>query len=150
LLKSPKSLKVDGEEESLNHAWESQCPTRVSDDHQLERAHEMFKELARSSGVERLGLFIRLLASLANAPSGDCTTLSRKVFSLPAGCSEPRGINLAIRHITANFRDEIGLEDILRLTGMSKATFSRQFKKHYGKTFSEFLSEIRLQAAVAS
>ena len=53
----------------------------------------------------------------------------------------------AVRHLVANYRDEIQLQELLKLTHMSKATFSRQFKKHSGKSFSDFLSHVRLQAA---
>src|SRR5205085_1232642 len=42
---------------------------------------------------------------------------------------------------------EVRLEEVLRLTAMSKPTFTRLFKKHAGKTFSEFVMQIRLQAA---
>jgi AraC-like DNA-binding protein len=53
----------------------------------------------------------------------------------------------AIRHLTAHFRDEIRLEDLLQITGLSRPTFARQFKAYSGRSFSEFLNRLRLQAA---
>ncbi len=41
----------------------------------------------------------------------------------------------------------LDMEDVLALTGLSRPTFARQFKKHSGRTFSEFLNRLRLQAA---
>lgn len=39
------------------------------------------------------------------------------------------------------------MEDVLALTGLSRATFCRQFKKHSGSTFSEFLNRLRIEEA---
>ena len=52
-----------------------------------------------------------------------------------------------MRHLIAHFREEVRLEDILVLTDLSRPTFARQFKKHAGRTMSEFLNHLRLQAA---
>ena len=52
-----------------------------------------------------------------------------------------------MRYLMGNFRDEVRLEEVLRIARMSKPTFARQFKKHSGKTFSDFITHIRLQAA---
>ncbi len=105
------------------------------------------RELARTSSLERLGLLLRLLSLLAGAPVSEQTLLSRHSFSLPADSIHQQAISEAMRYLLANFRNEIRLDEILRLTHMSKATFSRQFKRHSGKTFSEFVAHLRLQAA---
>jgi AraC-like DNA-binding protein len=47
----------------------------------------------------------------------------------------------------AHYREEVRLEDVLKLTHLSRPTFARQFKKHSGRTLSEFLNHLRLQAA---
>jgi AraC-like DNA-binding protein len=52
----------------------------------------------------------------------------------------------AIRFLLAHYRNEIRLQQLLDVTGMSKPTFCRQFKKHSGKTLNEFLQQIRLDA----
>ena len=105
------------------------------------------KELAVTSSADRLGLLFRLLARMATAPQKDCETLSSRAFALDTGPVCQQAMAESVRYLLANFRDEIRLEDVLRLAKMSKATFSRQFKKHSGKTFCDFVSQIRLQAA---
>jgi AraC-like DNA-binding protein len=105
------------------------------------------RALAQSSGPERLGQLLHLLALLAAAPAGDVTPLSSRAFALPTASVHQQAIGAAVRHLLANFRDIIRLAEVLRLTGMSKPTFSRQFKQHSGKTFSEFVNQVRLQAA---
>jgi len=105
------------------------------------------RQIVLVDGLERLGQLFRLLAILANAPSTDQTLLSRHAFSLPTDSLHQEAISEAMRHLVANFRNEIRLDEVLNLTGMSKTTFSRQFKVHSGKTFSEFVAHLRLQAA---
>lgn len=103
--------------------------------------------LAHSSGPGRLGQLLHLFALMAAAPAGDVAALSSRAFALPTASIHQQAIGAAVRHLLANFRDIIRLDEVLRLTGMSKPTFSRQFKQHSGKTFSDFVNQIRLQAA---
>jgi len=104
-------------------------------------------EVARAAGADRLGLLLRLLSRMADAPEKECAFLSARPFALPADAGHQAAMAEAVRYLLANFRDEIRLEELLKLTGVSKPTFSRLFKKHAGKTFSEFVAQIRLQAA---
>lgn len=104
-------------------------------------------ELLQSSGADQLGLLLRLLARLASAPQAEHATLSEHAFALPNISEHQQAIAEAVRFLLANFREEIRLEEVLDLTGMSKPTFTRQFKRHSGKTFSDFVSQVRLEAA---
>ncbi len=52
-----------------------------------------------------------------------------------------------IRFIEENFRQQIGVADVARAAGFSEDYFSKLFKKRYGITFQEYLSERRLQWA---
>ncbi len=105
------------------------------------------QKLAQSDGVERLGALLLLLGLMHRAPAGEQTLLSTRSFSLPTEAGHQEAMRDAVRYLLANYRDEIRLEELLKLTHMSKATFSRQFKKHAGKSFSDFLSHVRLQAS---
>ncbi len=84
---------------------------------------------------------------MQSAPGSDQTLLSSRSFSLPAASAHQQVMAEAVRYLLANFRDAVRLEELLRLTGASKPTFCRQFKRHSGKTFREFVSQVRLQAA---
>jgi len=106
------------------------------------------RDIARATtGLDRLGLLLRLLSRTAGAPAAEQTLLSRRSFSLPADSMHQEAIKEALRYLLANFRNVIRLDEVLRLTQMSKATFSLQFKKYSGKTFSEAVSQLRLQSA---
>jgi AraC-like DNA-binding protein/mannose-6-phosphate isomerase-like protein (cupin superfamily) len=110
-------------------------------------ASSLLREITRTSGVDQFGLLLRAFAVLAGAPDRDHRALSRRAFSLTAASAHQQAIAGAMAHLVANFREPIRLEALLRITGMSKPTFSRQFKKHSGKTFSDFVTSLRLQAA---
>jgi AraC-like DNA-binding protein len=72
--------------------------------------------------------------------------LSARAFLLSEKGAHQSAMAEAVRYLLANFRDTIRLGQILRLTHMSKPTFSRQFKKHSGQSFSDFITQLRLQA----
>jgi AraC-like DNA-binding protein len=111
------------------------------------RAAALMQELTREGGAGQLALLWRLFAQLATAPEPQCQPLSERSFALTAELQHQAAIAKAVRHLIANFRDEVRLDELLRLTGMSRPTFARQFKRHAGRTVSEFLNRLRLQAA---
>lgn len=103
--------------------------------------------MTRTGGAERLALLLRLLALMTEAPEHDRSFLSVRSFSLPTQSHYQQAIGEAMRHLIANFREPVRLEDVLQITNLSRPTFARQFKQHSGRTFSEFLNRLRLQAA---
>lgn len=107
----------------------------------------LLQELARGTGTEQLAGLLRTLARLAGAPESERRSISARSFALSAGSQHQEAIAKAVRYLIANFREEVRLEALLQLTGMSRPTFARQFKKHSGRTYSEFLNRLRLQAA---
>jgi AraC-like DNA-binding protein len=110
-------------------------------------AVSMLRGLERSKGAGRLALLLGLLHRIAEAGEGECQPLSARAFSLPTGEGHQRAIAAAVRHLVANHRDTVRLEELLALTGLSRSSFARQFKQHSGRSFSEFLNGLRLEAA---
>lgn len=47
-------------------------------------------------------------------------------------------------YVMKNFKDKMALADLAQLTNMTPSSFSRYFKLHANKSFSEFVSEIRI------
>ncbi len=56
-------------------------------------------------------------------------------------------IHKAMNYIREHMDRDITLGELLRLTGMSKSHFSRNFKKITGKTFVTYLNDLRIEAA---
>lgn len=50
-------------------------------------------------------------------------------------------------YLHKNFQKKLGLEDLSKLTGLSKNYISRKFKEIYGQTPINYLQEIRIEAA---
>ncbi len=53
-------------------------------------------------------------------------------------------INIVLQFIMENYTDEIYIEEIASKLNMSVASFSRYFKHHTRKTFSHYVTEIRI------
>ncbi len=119
---------------------------RISGPTALEVGRRM-RELTQSSGPDQLAQLLGMLARLASAPDADRGFLSVRSFALAAGAHYQQAISRAVRHLGARFRDEVRLRDLLQLTGLSRPTFARQFKQHSGRTFSEYLNQLRLESA---
>jgi AraC-like DNA-binding protein len=106
----------------------------------------LMAQTAEAAGLQRLGLFLELSGVLAEAPERDRRYLSRQAFSLSAPAEKQEAIRRAVSYILANHAEPVRLEDLLKVTGMSRPTFARQFKEHAGKSFSSFLNQVRIQA----
>ncbi len=104
------------------------------------------EKLVHATGLSRLGLFLNILGILADAPKRDVTLLSSQPFSLESTAETQEIIRRAVSYLLVHYRDKIHLSELLRLTGMSRATFARQFVLHVGKSFSTFRNQVRLQA----
>jgi AraC-like DNA-binding protein len=75
-----------------------------------------------------------------------CEALSSQPFSLDGTAQQQEAISRAVSFVLTHYRRGVRLEELLRLSGMSRATFARQFQRHSGKSFSAFLNEVRIQA----
>lgn len=107
---------------------------------------EKMHQLTELEGVDRLGLFFRILSISASAPATDQSFISANSFSLSAETRHQTAMQSAIRFVLIHFREQFSLRQLLKETRMSKPTFSRQFKKHCGKTLSDFVQQVRLDA----
>lgn len=103
-------------------------------------------ELVRLGGLARVAVFLHILARLAEAPAGDIRPLATVPFSLSGRAAHQEAMRDAVSYILSQYRESVYLPELLRLTGMSRATFARQFRQHTGKTFAAFVNQVRLQA----
>ena len=111
-----------------------------------EDARQRMELLTTRSGLRRLSAFLDLLGVIATAPARDIRPLAAQPFSLSGTDEHQEAVQRAVSYILANYREQMRLPELLRLTGMSRASFARQFRSHAGKPFSTFLNQVRLQA----
>ncbi len=64
---------------------------------------------------------------------------------VPAGTDQltAQRVRSVITYVIAHYREEIGVQDVADLLGFSKEYFCRFFKKAMGKTFLQYLNEVR-------
>jgi AraC-like DNA-binding protein/mannose-6-phosphate isomerase-like protein (cupin superfamily) len=108
---------------------------------------QLMASMVQADAPGRLGFLLRILSLLASAPERDYKYLSARSFTLQARPQHAQAVEGVMRYLLANYRGPIRLSEVLRLAQMSKPTFARQFRKHSGKSFSEFLTHLRLRSA---
>ena len=108
--------------------------------------------------------YFKMLVSQIEAESANTDSLSRLmlsekltellVFSIRRG--SPKGnapdkdaqrMQIATRYIRENYAQPIRLHDAAQLVYLEDSYFCRQFKKHTGFGFQEYLTQLRLQTA---
>jgi AraC-like DNA-binding protein len=113
----------------------------------VSRVATEMEAMTTASAPVRLGLLLGILGELAAAAPRKARELSQADFSIREGSRHQANIERVIRHVLANFGEPVPLDAVLKLAGMSKATFARQFPRFTGCTFTEFLARIRLDQA---
>ena len=102
------------------------------------------KGLEHLTGINRLLELITVLAILSE--SEDIQELTTNSMSLQNEVDSAR-INGVLSYIVQNYQQEIQLSDVARLANMSESAFSRYFKKRTRRTFSQSITEIRIEHA---
>ncbi len=112
-----------------------------------DRMADLLECMTLTNDLERLGLFITLLAAAAAAPEHERELLASASFTVPRDPSYQERMQTAIRYLLTHFHEDIALGRMLALTHTSKPTFCRQFKQHTGKSLRCFLQQIRIDDA---
>ncbi|HWK57092.1 MAG TPA: AraC family transcriptional regulator [Parapedobacter sp.] len=105
---------------------------------------EWLLSMPQAIGYRRLMVVLWILATLGNKP--DSTSLQQAIATdIELGGKESMD---RIQHfVRERLRERIYLEDAAALLHMSVATFCRYFKQCTGRTFVEFVQEIRIAHA---
>jgi AraC-like DNA-binding protein len=106
--------------------------------------HPKFVEMFNLEGMARLLKFLEVLDDMAK--SKDLEFLSTDPIQIRNEVDSDR-IKKVLEHVSENFKNQIRLDDVAQLANMSESAFSRYFKKRTRKTFSNFLTDIRIEYA---
>jgi AraC-like DNA-binding protein len=132
---------------SLRALWERSARGLLLTGGAFERTKGLIHGMEEETHVGRLATLLRILDVLAAAPAGEQRLLSRKVFKLTAGDPQRSGIEQAIHLIVEGSHEPLSLPDIAHAVHMSRATFCRHFRRLTGRTFVDFLNDVRLDHA---
>ena len=89
--------------------------------------------------------FLKLLYDLSLAD--DSRTLSSSSFARIKTSNESRRVNKVQQYIASHYAEDVRLETLADLAGMTPVAFSRFFHQRTGRSLSEYIIEIRLGIA---
>ena len=105
----------------------------------------LMEELSTASGLHRIILLLQILQVIAT--STDLYFLCSTGYNLVLNATDSDRIAKIYAFTLANFSKKIKLEEAAALVHLTPTAFSRYFKMHTRKTYSQFLQEIRVSHA---
>lgn len=105
----------------------------------------LIAEMPRRRGLDRIVQLLRILGVLSE--SKDCQPLASASFATDSQPYDEERMNRAFQFLNAHVAEEVRLADVAREVSLSEGAFSRFFRIHAGKTFPEFLNELRIGRA---
>ena len=106
----------------------------------------IYQRLVRLSAIEENFLMVHELFYILYELSkyDDARELSSSAFAKVSIESDSRRVLKVKNHIVTHITDDLRLEDLSSMIGMTPSAFSRFFKLHTGKNLSEYIVDIRL------
>ncbi|MHB8207480.1 AraC family transcriptional regulator [Mucilaginibacter sp.] len=101
----------------------------------------LIKELITYKGVEAFAALIKLLQQLSGSLS---TQLSSDHFKPLKGNENQQRINKVFTYIQENFSTKVSLTEASKIIYLSESAFCKFFKRVTGRTFSDYINEIRI------
>ena len=103
---------------------------------------QMILNLPRQEGFDAVLGLLHILNRLSQTEDIELLASSGYTNTLREGDTER--MNLVYTHVMKHFKRKIPISELAYLTNMTPTSFSRYFKTHANKTFTEFVSEIRI------
>ncbi len=114
-------------------------------DFSIAQAH--FATIRDATGAERILRFLNLLLAVARHPKQK--GLSEHNVAFPKFNARQSGIADVVDHISENFAEDMSVERAAAMAHMSPTSFARNFQKHTGSRFTEFVNKVRIGQACA-
>ncbi|MBS1578383.1 MAG: AraC family transcriptional regulator [Bacteroidetes bacterium] len=104
----------------------------------------LIQEMITKDYAEKFLLFIQLLLHLSTSKGK--TLLTTSVKPLKGSINQHR-INKVFQYVQNDYKKNISLKKAAALIHLSKSAFCKYFKRASGKTFSDYVNEIRIAYA---
>lgn len=105
----------------------------------------LFSEILEKTGLDKLTALWRLLNLLSKKT--DYRLLSSPIYRPILGTDSESRIDRACQHIHENFTRKISLPEMAKKVGMTQNSFCRFFKKMTGKSFTDYVNDLRISRA---
>lgn len=103
---------------------------------------QMMKDLVKCKGIESIVQLLRILETLAH--SRDCFPIVQADYTNLNKESEKDRMSQVYEFVMDNFQQKIRLEEVSSLANMTVSSFSRYFTSRMNKSFSDFLTDVRI------
>jgi len=107
---------------------------------------KLMRRAVDATNLDRIIVLLSILKILAENEDHEVITLSHNEFH-QSNESDTIRLNKVCSYTLANYKKEIGLQEIAAIGNLSVTSFCRYFKLMTKKTFSDFLTEIRISHA---
>lgn len=109
---------------------------------ETETVGSMMMALPEKEDLDGILELLRILQALAR--SVEYSLLANPDYSNSLKESDTERMNTVHAYVMKNFREKLTLEEVAAIANMTPSSFSRYFKLHANKTFSDFLCGIRI------
>ncbi len=123
---------------------QSRMGYRITGQKQQQMAH-LLGRLEKASGLEKLALFVEVITVLST-PAG-MVTLSKTNMQRSIKDYDGTRLNRIITHTFREYQRDIPLSEIGEIAHMTVTAFCKYFKTRTGKTYLNFLNEVRISHA---
>lgn len=103
---------------------------------------KMLKNLLECEGFDGVLELLKILNCLSQ--TNDIALLASPGYTNSLKEGDTERMNRVYAYVMRHFSRKIAVPELAELTNMTPTSFSRYFKVHANKTFSEFVSEIRI------
>ncbi len=105
---------------------------------------EAIHQIHSASGISLITSFLNFLDALAGQQTKILASLNHQKIK---GRQNEGRINKVLHYIQNHFEGQVNLQTASRLTHLSQSAFCKFFKRNVGKTFSDYVNEIRISHA---
>ncbi len=105
---------------------------------------KLMEKIKTSEGTYRLIYLLESLVIISLGNQEEVIPLSSLGFEHQSSISEQERINFIYDYCFKNFKERIPLETIASETGFAPSSFCRYFKSKTGKSFTDFILELRV------
>ncbi|MEM9685729.1 MAG: AraC family transcriptional regulator [Bacteroidota bacterium] len=112
-----------------------------------ELKEEVFHKITATQSVQNERLIITFLEILSLLRQAEKTYINSEQYNLMLNKNEGGRLNEVLDYTFQHFKQGITIEQIAKIAFLSRSQFSYFFKLHTGKTYIQFVNELRIENA---
>nr|WP_241265114.1 AraC family transcriptional regulator [Algoriphagus aestuariicola] len=106
---------------------------------------QLMVDLLEIRGVKSIVQLLKILQAIAE--SSDCKLIADAAYINTNKESEKDRMGQVYEYVMHNYQSKVSLEDAAQLSNLSVSSFSRFFKSRMNKSFTDFVTEVRISHA---